>query len=95
MPSGGYFWKKKKERKKNRKLGIKFQRKDPTKYQHERDLTYYSKYPEPTYNEGYLSKTGRRIVERTADHCGKDKKSHLFKHTVTSNHPTVKVYCGT
>lgn len=82
-------------KKKNRKLGIKFQGKDPIKNQHELDLTYYSKYPEPTYNEGYLSKTGRRIVERTAGRCRKYKKSHLFKHMVTSNHLTVEVYCGT
>ena len=89
------IFEKKKTNNNNRKLGIKFQRKDPIKNQHERDLTYYSKYPEPTYNEGYLSKTGRRIVERTAERCRKDKKSHLFKHMVTSNHPTVEVYCGT
>ena len=70
-------------------------RKDPTKNQHERDLIYFSKCPKPSYNEDYLSKIGRRIDKRTADHCGKDKQSHLFKHAVTSNYPTVKLNCGT
>ena len=62
-------------------------RKDPTKNQNERDLIYLSKYPKPSYNEDYLSKIGRRIDERTADRCRKDKQSHLFKHAVTSQLP--------
>ena len=33
-----------------------------------------------------LSETGRRIIERTADHSGKDKHSHLFKHVCNENH---------
>ena len=28
------------------------------------------KCPELTCNEDYLGKTGRRIIERSADHCG-------------------------
>ena len=55
------------------KLGTKFQNKDKTKDQHKHDLVYYSKCPEPTYNEDYLGETGKRIIERSADHCGKDK----------------------
>ena len=74
-----------------RKLGAKFQIKDLTKNQHEHDLTYYSKCPEPNCNENYLGQTGRRIIETKADHCGKDKQSHLLKHALISNHPDVDI----
>ena len=33
--------------------------------------------------------TGRRIIERSADHCGKDKQSHLLRHALNNNHKTV------
>ena len=72
-----------------RKLGTKFQIKDLTKNQHEHDLIYYSKCPEPNCDKDYLGETGRRIIERAADHSGKDKQSHLLKHALTSNHPVV------
>ena len=71
------------------KLGIKFQNEDKTKDQHKHDLVYYSKCPEPTCNEDYLGETGRRIIERSADHCGKDKQSHLLRHALNNNHKTV------
>ena len=74
-----------------RKLGTKFQIKDLTKNQHEHDLIYYSKCPETNCDKDYLSETGRRIIERAADHCGKDKQSHLLKHALISNHPVVDV----
>ena len=72
------------------KLGTKFQIKDVTKNQHGYGLIYYSKYPEPNYNEDYLGETGRRTIERTADHCGKDKQSHLLEHALISNRPDLK-----
>ena len=33
-----------------------------------------------------MGETGRIIIERTADHCRKDKQSHLDKHALISNH---------
>ena len=69
-----------------RKLVTKFQIKDLTKNQHEHDLIYYSKCPETNCDKDYLSETGRRLIERAADHCGKDKQSHLLKHALISNH---------
>ena len=72
-----------------RKLGTKFQIKNLTKNQHEHDLMYYSKCRERNCNEDYLGETGRSIIERTADHCGKDKQSHLLKHALISSHPVV------
>ena len=52
----------------------------------EHDLIYYSKYLEPNCDKDYLGETGRRRIERTADHYGKGKQSHLLKHALISNH---------
>ena len=71
------------------KLSTKLQIKDKAKDQHNHDLVYYSKCPEPTSTEDYLGETGRRIIERSADHCGKDKQSHLLRHALNNNHKTV------
>ena len=73
-----------------KKLGTKFQIKDLTKNQH--DLIYYSKGPEPNSNEDYLGETGRIIIERTADHCRKDKQSHLLKYAIIKNHLVVDLH---
>ena len=70
-------------------LGTKLQIKDNTKDQHKHDLIYYSKCPEPTCNEDYLSETGRRNIKRSADYCSKDKQSHLLRHALNNNHKTV------
>ena len=53
-------------------FGIKFEITDKTKDQHKHYLLYYSKCLKPTCNEDHLGETGRRIIERSADHCGKD-----------------------
>ena len=74
-----------------RKLSAKLQIKGKTKDQHQHDFVYYSKCPEPTCKEDCLGETGRRIIERSADHCGKDKQSHLLRHALNSNHKTVDV----
>ena len=72
-----------------RKLGIKFQIKNLTKNQHKHDLIYYSKCLQPNCYKDYLGETGRRIIERAADHCGKVKQSHLLKHALIGNQPVV------
>ena len=71
------------------KISTKLQIKDKTKDQHKHDLIYYSKIPEPTCNEDYLGETGRIITERSSDHCGEDKQSHLFRHALNNNQRTV------
>ena len=72
----------------SRKLDTKFQINNLTKNPYEHDLIYYNKCPELNCNKDYLGET-RLIIERTADHCGKDKQSHLLQHAVISNHPVV------
>ena len=69
-------------------LGTKFQIKDLTKKSTWAWFNYY-KCPEPNCKDDYLDETGRIIIEKTSDHCGKDKRSHLLKHALVSNHPVV------
>ena len=36
-----------------------------------------------------LGETGRWIIQKSADHCSKDKQSHLLKIAWSNNHKTV------
>ena len=53
------------------------------------DLAYYSKCPKTNCNGNYLGETGKRITEKSADHCGKDKQLHLLRHALNNNHRKV------
>ena len=69
------------------KLGTKFNVKDKTKKEHHHDLTYSVKCPMKN------GETGRRLIlERVNEHSGKDINSHMFKHSIAVNHPTVALY---
>ena len=57
-----------------KKLGAKFQIKDKSIDQHKHEHVYYSKCPEATCNKNFTAETGRRMIERSTDHCCKDKK---------------------
>ena len=71
------------------KLGIKFNVKDKTKKEHHHDLTYSGNCPMKNCLESYHDETGRSLIERVSEHRGKDINSHLFKHSMAANHPTV------
>ena len=71
------------------KLNAKFQIRDKTAEIYKHDLFHYVKCPDQSCNQDYLGKTGRRIIERTANHSGKNKHSHLFKHACNENHKRV------
>ena len=58
---------------------------NPTKH----DAVYYVTCREQGSVEDYSSKTRRRLNERVIDQKGRDKKSHLYKHSQESNHPCV------
>ena len=72
------------------KLGTKFNNiKDPIRKSHQHEVVYYATCPEPDCVEDYTGETGRSLNERVIDHNGRDKKSHLYKHSQESNHPCV------
>ena len=71
------------------KLNTRFQIKDKTAQIHTHDLVYSVKCPDQSCNQDYLGEPGRRIIERTADHSGNDKHSHLFKHACNESHKNI------
>ena len=70
------------------KLGYNFNIKDITKKEHKHDLVYSVKCPEETCKETYNAETGR-LAERIDEHRAKDKNSHVYQHSVNSNHAPV------
>ena len=73
------------------KLDSNFNIKDITKKERKHDLVYSVKCPEETCNETYNGQTGRRITERVGEHREKDKNSHVYQHSVNSNHALVSL----
>ena len=70
------------------KLGTKFNIKDKTKKEHHQNLTYSAKCPINCL-KSYNGETGRWLIEPVSEHSGKDVNSHMFKHSMATNHPTV------
>ena len=50
-----------------------------THEKHKHDLILYGKCPELSCTKDCRDKTSRGIIERTADHAGKDEQWHLLK----------------
>ena len=69
------------------KPGSNFQIKDKKKFGHKHDLVYYVKGLE--CQEDYIGEIGRRLHEQICDHCRKDSKSHMLKHSLENNHKHV------
>ena len=73
------------------KLGTKFNIKGKTSKEHKHDLTYSVVCPDANCNEEYNGKTVRRLIERVYEHSGKDVNSHVFKHSIETDHPIVTI----
>ena len=59
-----------------------FNIKDQTKIKYNNDFTYLVKCPEKICSENYLEETATWINEKLLGHAGKDKKSHMLRHTL-------------
>ena len=73
------------------KLGSCFQIKDETALHHRFDLVYEAKCPDSNCNASYVGEVGRRFIRRIHDHAGKDKKSHVLKHSIKRGHNNVDI----
>ena len=62
---------------------------DKKKKEHHQDLTYNVKYPMKICLEPCNGKTRRTLIEKVNEHSGKDINSHLSKHSLAANHPTM------
>ena len=68
------------------KLGPNFNIKDITMEEHKQDLVHSVKCPEETCSETYDDETGTRLVELIDEHKRKIKNSHVYQHSLNSNH---------
>ena len=65
--------------------------KNPTPFEEQHDIVYHSFCSAENCNEDYIGESARRLDERVKDHNGRDRNSHLFKHSVESRHdPALK-----
>ena len=39
----------------------------------------------------YIGESGRRIEERVLDHAGRDRNSHVYKHSLTNGHTGISI----
>ena len=58
--------------------------KDPTPLEEQHDLIYHSVCNNDNCNDDYIGEIARRLKERVKDHNGRDKSSHLVKHSIES-----------
>ena len=45
----------------------------------------------PDCEEKYVGETGRRLQVRANEHAGKDRNSHVYKHSLMNRHTTVTI----
>ena len=69
------------------KLSSFFSLKDTIKTQHKHDLVYKYRCSAENCNSNYIGETSRRFKERIMDHQRRDKKSHVYQHSINSDHP--------
>ena len=72
---------------KAKRLGSYFNIKDKVKKDHEHNLVYEIKCPDCDVK--YIGEAGRRLKLRIDDHGGKDKNSHVLKHSLETGHERV------
>ena len=73
-----------------KKLSICFNIKDHTKSDHQHAIVDHGKCPEVDCMDNYIGEASRRVSERIFDHNGRDRKSHLFTHSIEHSHKNVE-----
>ena len=58
-------------------------------FEHQDYLIHYVNCTEPSCDDNYIGKTGRRIIERIKDHGYRDYASHMVKHNIETSHTNV------
>ena len=72
-------------------LENKFNVKGKTKKEHHDNLTYSVRYPTKNHLQLYNGETGRTLTKELMNMMGKNINSHMFKHSIDTNHPTVSL----
>ena len=74
---------------KSTKLSSCFNVKDKIVFEHNHDLIYYAKCPEPTCIDDYVRESARRITERIKDHNGRDHTSQVWNDSIEKSHKNI------
>ena len=72
-----------------KKLGSKFKIKDQTKKEHQHNVVYHAKCPDPQCNSNYIGQTKCRLLKRVIQHNKQDKNSNLLIHSNDKSHHRV------
>ena len=73
----------------SKRLASKFHVKDKIHFQHQNNVVYYGKCPNPNFKEDYLGETDRRVIERVIDHNKRNKKFDMLKNSRDKLHTHV------
>ena len=60
--------------------------KDKIDFEHNHDLIYHAKCPEPTCIDGYVGESARRITKRIKDHDGRNHTSQVWNYSLEKSH---------
>ena len=72
------------------KSASKFSVEDKIDFQHQTNVEYYGKCPNPNCKEDCIGKTDRKVIERVIDYNKQDKNSHMLKHLRDKLHTGLK-----
>ena len=74
---------------KSTKLSSCFNVKDKTDFEHNHDLIYHAKCPEPTCIDDYVGESACQITERIKDHNGRNHTLQVWSHSIEKSHKNV------
>ena len=74
---------------KSTKLSSCFNVKDKIDFEHNHDLIYHAKCPEPTCIDDYVGESARRITQKIKDHNGRDITSQVWNHSIEKSHKNI------
>ena len=74
---------------KSTKLSSCFNVKDKIDFEHNHDLIYHAKCPEPTCIDDYVGESARRITERIKYHNGRDHTLQVWNDSIEKSHKNI------
>ena len=75
-----------------KRLGTSFSVKDKIALKHQHNLVYHGECPNKKCSSNYTGETKCRFEKRTGHHSGKDKKSHIFQHSLATKHKRFDIH---
>ena len=77
---------------KAKRMGSNFNIKDKIAFKHQHNVVYHVECPNKKCDSDYTGETKCRIEKRSDQHHGKDKKSHIYRHSQETKHKRVNIH---